>query len=76
PHNAQDFLDAAIKVCAPGAVIHYYDITPEDELFDSSLKLIEEAAGRADRRIKLIDQRVVRSYAPHQFNVCIEVKII
>ncbi len=76
PHNAQDFLDAAIKVCAPGAVIHYYDITPEDDLFDSSLKLIEEAASRADRRVELIGQRVVRSYAPHQFNVCIEVKII
>ncbi|MDW7732508.1 MAG: class I SAM-dependent methyltransferase family protein [Methanolobus sp.] len=76
PHNANEFLDAAIKLCAPGAVIHYYDITPEDDLFDSSQKLIEEAASRAGRTIELMDTRVVRSYAPHQFNVCIEVKVV
>jgi tRNA (guanine37-N1)-methyltransferase len=76
PHNARDFLDAAIRLCAPGAVIHYYDITPEDDLFQSSLKLIREAAGRAGRAAEVIDTRVVRSYAPHQSNVCIEMKIL
>ncbi|MBN2110007.1 MAG: class I SAM-dependent methyltransferase family protein [Methanosarcinaceae archaeon] len=76
PHNADEFLDAAIKLCAPGAIIHYYDITPEDDLFDSSLKLIENAASRAGRKTELKGTRVVRSYAPHQFNVCIEVKIV
>ncbi|WP_406670222.1 class I SAM-dependent methyltransferase family protein [Methanolobus sp. ZRKC4] len=76
PHNANEFLDAAMKLCAQGAIIHYYDITPEDDLFDSSLKLIEEAASKAGREIELIDARVVRSYAPHQLNVCIEVRVI
>jgi tRNA (guanine37-N1)-methyltransferase len=76
PHNANDFLDAAVKLCAPGGIIHYYDITPEDDLFDSSLKLIDEAAKRAGRTTELVESRVVRSYAPHQFNVCIEVRVL
>ncbi len=76
PHNANEFLDAAVKLCAPNAIIHYYDITHEDDLFESSLKLIEEAAERTGRTIELIEARVVRSYAPHQFNVCIEVRVI
>ncbi|WP_407357264.1 class I SAM-dependent methyltransferase [Methanolobus sp. WCC5] len=76
PHNAHQFLDAAIKLCAPGATIHYYDITPEDDLFSSSLKLIDEAAKRAGRSTEVTETKVVRSYAPHQLNVCIEVKVI
>ena len=76
PHNANEFLDAAVKLCATKAIIHYYDITPEDDLFDSSLKLIKDAAERAGRTIEVVETRVVRSYAPHQSNVCIEVKVI
>lgn len=76
PHNANDFLEAAVKLCAPNATIHYYDITSEEDLFESSLKLIEEAAKKAGRASELVDSRVVRSYAPHQLNVCIEVRVI
>ncbi|MCQ6962209.1 class I SAM-dependent methyltransferase [Methanolobus chelungpuianus] len=76
PHNAHEFLDAAMRLCAPEAIIHYYGITPEDDLFGSSLELIGQAAGRAGRIIEVSDTRIVRSYAPHQLNVCIEVKVI
>lgn len=76
PHNAHDFLGAAVKLCAPGGIIHYYDITPEDDLFEGSLELIREAAKRAGRKTETIDTRIVRSYAPHQLNVCIEMKVI
>ncbi|MDK2833159.1 MAG: tRNA (guanine37-N1)-methyltransferase [Methanolobus sp.] len=76
PHNAHEFLDAAVRLCAPGAIIHYYGITPEDDLFGSSLELIGQAAARAGRTIEVSDTRIVRSYAPHQLNVCIEVKVL
>jgi len=76
PHNAHEFLDAAMRLCAPGAIVHYYGITPEDDLFGSSLELIGQAATRAGRTIEVSDTRIVRSYAPHQLNVCTEVKVI
>jgi len=76
PHNAHYFLDAAIKLCEPNAIIHYYDMTHEDDLFESSTELIRVAAEKAGRNIEVLNEQTVRSYAPHQYNVCIEVKIL
>ena len=75
PHNANEFLDAAIKMTKKGGIIHYYDITYEDELFDNSIKTIKNVADKANRLIEVIYTKIVRSYSPNQYNVCIEVKI-
>ena len=75
PHNAYEFLDSAVLLTKPGGIIHYYGITPEDDLFESSIKLIKEAAERAGRHFEVLEKRIVRSYAPYQYNICIEVRI-
>jgi len=75
PHTAQEFLDAAMIIAKPETVIHYYDITPESDLYSSSLSHIEAAASKAGFATELLATRIVRSYSPHQFNVCIEVRI-
>jgi len=75
PHTAEEFLDSAMVVAKVGSVIHYYDITPESDLYSSSLAHIESAASKAGFTIKSHSTRIVRSYSPHQFNVCIEVRI-
>ena len=75
PHTAQEFLDAAMVIAKPGTVIHYYDITPESDLYSASLSHIESAASKVGFALELIATRIVRSYSPHQFNVCIEVRI-
>jgi len=76
PHSAYEFLDSAVLLTKPGGIIHYYGITPEDDLFESSIKLIREAAEKAGRKIEVLEKKVVRSYAPHQYNICIEAKIL
>jgi tRNA (guanine37-N1)-methyltransferase len=76
PHNAHEFLDSAVLLTKPGGIIHYYGITPEGDLFESSIILIKEAAERAGRKIEVLEKRIVRSYAPHQYNICIEARII
>lgn len=76
PHNAYEFLDSAVLLTKPGGIIHYYGITPEDDLFESSIKLIRKAAERAGRHVEVLEKRIVRSYAPYQYNICIEVRII
>lgn len=75
PHNAYEFLDSAVTATKPGGIVHYYAMTHEDDLFDSSIKLIEEAASRAGRSIEVVEKRSVRSYAPHQYNICIDVRV-
>ncbi|HII92533.1 MAG TPA: class I SAM-dependent methyltransferase family protein [Methanosarcina sp.] len=76
PHSAFEFLDSAVLLTKPGGIIHYYGITPEDDLFESSIELIRKAAEKAGRKIEVLDKRVVRSYAPHQYNICIEARIV
>jgi tRNA (guanine37-N1)-methyltransferase len=76
PHNAFEFLDSAVLLTKPGGIIHYYGITPEDDLFGSSIELIRAAAEKAGRKTEILDKKVVRSYAPHQYNICIEARIV
>ncbi|MDD3041426.1 MAG: class I SAM-dependent methyltransferase family protein [Methanosarcinaceae archaeon] len=76
PHSAHEFLDSAVLLTKPGGIIHYYGMTPEDDLFESSIELIRAAAVRAGRKIEVLETRTVRSYAPHQYNICIEVRIL
>lgn len=76
PHNAHEFLNSAVLLTKPAGIIHYYGITPEDDLFESSVELIRKAAEKAGRKIEILEKRVVRSYAPHQYNICIEARII
>ncbi|AKB52588.1 tRNA (Guanine37-N1) -methyltransferase [Methanosarcina barkeri str. Wiesmoor] len=76
PHSAFEFLDSAVLLTKPGGIIHYYGITPEDDLFESSTELIKEAAEKAGRKIEVLEKRVVRSYAPHQYNICIQARIV
>lgn len=75
PHNACDFLDTAVTVCKPGGVIHYYAMTSEDDLFDGSAERIREAAKKQGRDIDVLEKKTVRSYAPRQYNICLDVKI-
>jgi len=75
PHNACDFVNEAVALTKPGGIIHYYAMAHEDALFGPSLCLIEEAAKKADREFEVLETRSVRSYAPHQYNICIDVRI-
>ncbi|MDR7665635.1 class I SAM-dependent methyltransferase family protein [Methanosarcina sp. Z-7115] len=76
PHNAHEFLDPAVLLTKPGGIIHYYGMAHEDDLFESFIRLIRAAAERAGRQVEVLEKRVVRSYAPHQYNVCIEARIL
>ena len=75
PHSAHEFLDPALTIIKPGGVIHYYDIRPEDDLFEGAQETIERAAEMRGMTAHILDRRVVRSYSPHQYNVALDVAI-
>ncbi|WP_338097482.1 class I SAM-dependent methyltransferase family protein [Methanolapillus ohkumae] len=76
PHNACDFLDTAVALAKPGGILHYYAMTEEDDLFDGEIKKIRAAAKKQNREIQVIEKKTVRSYAPHQYNICLDVRIL
>ncbi len=75
PHSGLEFLDAALGILKKGGVIHFYAIAHEDDLFDGLLTKIEEIAHGLNLRINPVNKRIVRPYAPYQYNICIEFQV-
>jgi tRNA (guanine37-N1)-methyltransferase len=73
PHSADDFLGAAVTLAGDDCVVHYYDIQHEDDPFGPGDRAIREAATGYD--VTVLCRRVVRSYAPHERNVRLDVRL-
>ena len=74
PHTAGEFLDTAVGLAGEECVLHYYDIQHEDDPFGPGTRAIREAA-EPGYEVTVETQRVVRSYAPHEDNVCLDVRL-
>ncbi|GAB6862756.1 class I SAM-dependent methyltransferase [Haloplanus litoreus] len=75
PHSADEFLDAAVTLAGEDCVLHYYDIQHEDDPFGPGERAIREAADHAGYDVDVLTRHVVRSYAPHELNVCLDVRL-
>jgi tRNA (guanine37-N1)-methyltransferase len=74
PHTAAEFADAAVAFAGESCVVHLYDIQHEDEAFVRATEALEEAAGDA-YEVTVLEEHVVRSYAPHEVNVCLDARL-
>ena len=74
PHSADEFLDAAVLLAGEEAVIHYYDIQHEEDPFGPGEAAIRRAA-EPDYEATVETRRRVRSYAPHEVNICLDVRL-
>jgi len=74
PHSANEFLDAARGLASEACVLHYYDIQHEDDPFGPGERAIR-AAFEPAYDVAVATRRVVRSYAPHEENVCLDVRV-
>ena len=74
PHSADAFLDAAVTVAGDDCVVHYYDIQHEDDPFGPGERAIR-AAAEPVYEVTVETRQVVRSYAPHELNVCLDVRL-
>ncbi|WP_132057536.1 class I SAM-dependent methyltransferase [Halorussus amylolyticus] len=74
PHSADEFLDTAVAVAGDDCVIHYYDIQHEDDPFGPGETAIR-AAAEPEYEVEVQTRHVVRSYAPHELNVCLDVRL-
>lgn len=74
PHTADAFLDVALELAGESCVLHYYDVQHEDDPFGPGEAAIRSAAGEA-YGVSVETRREVRSYAPHEVNVCLDVRL-
>ena len=76
PHTADEFLETACETARSGGVLHYYDIRHEDDLFEGAVEEIRETAVRCGYEVEVLEEVVVRSYAPYDYNVCIDARLV
>ncbi|MFB6185204.1 MAG: class I SAM-dependent methyltransferase family protein [Haloarculaceae archaeon] len=74
PHSADEFLDSAVTLAGEECVLHVYDIQHEDDPFGPGVAAIRDAA-EPHYDVTVETERVVRSYAPHELNVCLDVRL-
>lgn len=74
PHSADEFLDTAVALAGDECVLHFYDIQHEDDRFGPGERAIREAAGE-EYDVTVETRHTVRSYAPHELNVCLDVRL-
>ncbi|MFC4358832.1 class I SAM-dependent methyltransferase [Halobium salinum] len=74
PHSADEFLGAAVTVAGDDCTLHYYDIQHEDDPFGPGAAAIR-AAAEPEYDVEVVTEHVVRSYAPHEHNVCLDVRL-
>jgi len=72
PHSADEFLDTAVALASDECVLHYYDIAHEDDPYGPGEAAIRTAA-EPDYSVEVLTRRTVRSYAPHELNVVLDV---
>lgn len=75
PHSADAFLDTAMSLAGEECTIHYYDIQSEEDPFVPGRRAIEAAAAAANYEVTVETERVVRSYSPHEVNVCLDARL-
>jgi tRNA (guanine37-N1)-methyltransferase len=75
PHSADEFLDTAVRLAGGDCVLHYYDIQHEDDPFGPGERAIRAAAEAEGYDVTVETRHEVRSYAPHELNVCLDVRL-
>ena len=74
PHSADEFLDAAVALAGEDCLVHYYDIASEDDRFGPGERAVR-AAAEPEYAVTVETTRTVRSYAPHEYNVVLDVRL-
>ena len=74
PHSADEFLDTAVELAGVDCLLHYYDIQHESDPFGPGERAIREAA-EPDYDVSVETRHEVRSYAPQELNVCLDVRL-
>jgi tRNA (guanine37-N1)-methyltransferase len=74
PKSSREFLDLAFDVIKEG-VIHYYAISPEEDLYDSKIGFIKKMAEEKGRTAEILNRKIVRPYSPRNYHVVIDVEV-
>jgi tRNA (guanine37-N1)-methyltransferase len=74
PHSADEFVETAVALASEDCTLHYYDIQPDTDPYGPGERAIRAAAEPA-YDVTVETRRMVRSYAPGEHNVVLDVTL-
>ncbi len=75
PKGGEDFLDVAMRIVKPGGIVHFYQFTPEEDLYGDPIRRIEEAAKRVGRKIEVVNKKIVVPHKTRVYHVVIDFRV-
>jgi tRNA (guanine37-N1)-methyltransferase len=75
PHNADDYLEAAINASKKGATIHFYDFELESEV-DKGVEKMKKVAEKVKRKFKLIEAVKTGMPGPRKYRYSYDFKLM
>ncbi len=75
PKTGHQFLEIAFKMVKSGGIVHFYNVVPLSNPFDSALERAQEKAKVSRVLLSLSDQRIVRPYSPKEVQVVLDLVV-
>lgn len=75
PRSADEFLDVAFAGARHGCTVHIYHFAPVEDPYRGIEEKIRREAKKANAKVKIINKRIVRPFAPKIVQVVIDAKI-
>lgn len=75
PKTSEDFLNNAFSHSKKGTIIHFYHFSPEEDLFNSHKKMIEEKAKKHNFKVKFLKTLKAGEVGIRQYRIVIDFKL-
>jgi tRNA G37 N-methylase Trm5 len=69
-------MDVAFSAIIGGGTVHLYGFSAQKTGFTDLLEQAKAAAERSERKIKVVGKQKVGAYAPHQWKVRLDLKVL
>jgi tRNA (guanine37-N1)-methyltransferase len=73
PMSSDQFLDVAFSLAKKNCIVHFYYFTNS---ISAAEDVVKEAAKKFNRKIKILESRLVRDYSPEIIEVVVDFKIL
>ena len=74
PKSSDEFLGLAFDTVKEG-IVHYYAISPEEDLYESKIDFIKKVAEKKRKKIEILNRKIVRPYSPYNYHIAIDIGV-
>ncbi|OGW55111.1 MAG: hypothetical protein A2Y81_05715 [Nitrospirae bacterium RBG_13_43_8] len=74
--GAYQYLDSAFGCIKSGGTIHFYHISPEENMFTEAESFVRSIALDFDRKIQILNRVKVLPFGTRYFKICLDVKVL